>query len=163
LASFHFVHQSGQTPFTATAFDANGNSLGTVSSNLADDYNDPDNFEFFSVNPATPITRIQFSGGHVDNFEFRALAVPATFQIDQVNKVITVTPQNGFVGDFAVNIRVRQVSPVADSVDTMGDNQVIRIRVLPAGASSASVPPEDEGGDYDDDALDAVFDEIGAL
>jgi VCBS repeat-containing protein len=159
---FHFVHQVGQTPFTATAFDANGNVLGTVSSNLADEYNDPDNFEFFSVNPLTPITRIQFSGGHVDNFELRAQPVAATFQIDQANKVITVTPPTGFVGDFAVRVKVTQVSPAADTVDQF-DNQLIRIRVLPAGASSAIAPPDDESGDVDDDALDAVFDEIGAL
>jgi hypothetical protein len=161
LASFYFVHQAGQGPFTATFRDANGTAIHTVSSNAADDYNDPDNFEVYFQ--GTPISRIDFTGGFVDNFQFRAQPVQATFQIDQVNRVITVTPPTGFVGDFEVNVRVVQVSPVPDTVDTMGDNQVVRIRVLPPGSAPATAPPEGEDGDFGDDALDAVFDEIGAM
>jgi hypothetical protein len=161
LASFHFVHQAGQGPFTATFRDANGTAIHTVTSNAADDYNDPDNFEVYFQ--GTPVSRIDFTGGHVDNFEFRAQPIQATFQIDQVNRIITVTPPTGFVGEFAVNVRVLQVSPVADTVDTTGDNQVIRVRVIPPGTAPATAPPEDEDGEFGDDALDAVFDEIGAM
>lgn len=164
LASFHFVHQIGQSPFTATAFDASNNVVGTATSNLADDYNDPDNFEaFFASQASSHITRITFTGGNVDNFEFRARAIQATFQIDQATDIVTVTPPSGFVGTFAVLVKVNQTSPVADTVDVF-DTQAIRITVVPQGTSSALAPPEGgDDGEYDDVALDAVFEALGAL
>lgn len=163
LASFHFVHQTGQGPFTATAFDASNNVLSSVTSNLADEYNDPDNFEAFFASPATGlIKRIAFTGGNVDNFEFRAQAIAATFQIDQATDTVTVTPPSGFVGTMAVLVKVNQTSPAADTVDVF-DTQAIRITVLPQGTSSALAPAEGDDGEYDDVALDAVFEALGTL
>jgi hypothetical protein len=163
---FYFVHADGQTPFTATAFDANNVVLRAVTSNLATQYNSPDNFEFFDT-PAAPITasiaRIEFSGGYIDNFFFRAAPVPLTYQIDDVNDTITVTPPTGFVGTMAILIGAWQDPTIhVDTVDHF-DRQLIPIRVLPAGASAATAPPDEEAGDFSDDALDVVFDEIGAI
>jgi cyclophilin family peptidyl-prolyl cis-trans isomerase len=163
LAAFYFIHQSGQGPFTATAFDEAGNVLDTKTSNLADQYNDPDNFEAFSA-LSVPIKRIAFTGGHVDNFEFRARPIQLNFQVNEDTDTVTVTPPTGFVGTMAILVKVAQVSPGTDTVDFF-DQQLIRIRVLPAGASAATTPPGDDGdeGDYGDDALDAVFEEIGVV
>jgi cyclophilin family peptidyl-prolyl cis-trans isomerase len=164
VAEFYFVHQAGQTPFTATARDAAGNVLGTVMSSLADEYNDPGNFEVLvSLGPTTPIARIDFSGGHVDNFFFRAQPVPLTFQINQDTDTVTVTPPAGFVGTMAIMVGVQQATLTPPHAGDPVDAQVIRITVLPAGTSSAIAPPDEEEGDFGDDALDAVFDEIGAL
>jgi hypothetical protein len=161
LAAFYFVHPFGQTPFTATAFDANNNILGTVTSNTADEYNDQHNFEAFSF--STPISRIAFNGGYVDNFEFRADPVPLTFQINQDTDTVTVTPPNGFVGTMAILVGVQQATPTpANAVDQF-DRQAIRITVLPAGTAPAIAPTDDDAGDFSNDALDAVFDEIGAV
>jgi hypothetical protein len=160
FAQFYFVHPTGQGPFNATAFDANGNVRGTVTSNAASTYNAAGNFEVFSS--SIPITRIEFTGGHVDNFTFVAQAVVPTFQIDQTNRVITVTPPTGFVGTLAVRVGVQQSTPTPpDTVDNM-DWQAIRVRVLPAGASAAIAPPDEEDGEFGDDAVDQVFEELGA-
>jgi cyclophilin family peptidyl-prolyl cis-trans isomerase len=163
LAAFYFAHPTGQTPFTATAFDANGNELGMVTSNLADEYNDAGSFEAFAF--AMPIARITFSGGHVDNFRFVAQPVSATFQINQDTDTVTVTPPNGFVGTMEIRVGVQQATPVPPhhAVGDPIDAQVIRITVLPAGASAAIAPSDEDSGEFSDDAVDAVFDEIGAM
>jgi cyclophilin family peptidyl-prolyl cis-trans isomerase len=162
IARFYFVHEAGQTPFSATAFDAAGNILSRVMSNAADEYNDPDNFVALgSFGPA--IDRIEFSGGHVDNFFFQALPVPLTFQIDQDNDVITITPPAGFVGTMAIRVGVRQATFIPPHTIDQIDAQVIRITVLPAGAIAAVEPTnEDDDTDYSDAALEAAFDELGA-
>jgi hypothetical protein len=135
-----------------------------VMSSLANEYNDPDNFEaLVSLSPTTPIARIDFTGGHVDNFFFRAQPVPLTFQINQETDTVTVTPPNGFVGTMAIMVGVQQATLTPPHAVDPVDSQVIRITVLPAGTSSAIAPPDEEDADFGDDALDAVFDEIGTL
>jgi len=65
---FFFVDGQGVSPGTATAFSSSDTMLGSVSSNTATTFGDPQNFE--TLDPAEPIARIAFSGGDVDNFTF---------------------------------------------------------------------------------------------
>lgn len=65
---FFYVSQSTAGAFTAEAFDSQGNSLGSVSSNAPTSFGDPANFVSFESGVA--IARIQLSGGIIDNFSF---------------------------------------------------------------------------------------------
>ncbi len=157
-ARFFFIHQTGQGPFTARAFDASNNEVAMVSSNLLSNPVNTGNFEMLT---GAAITRIQFTGGHVDNFFFQAQAIQPGFQINQDTDTVTVTPPSGFVGWMAVRVVVQQNAGVpVDANPPTTDEQVIRIRVMPAGTSAAMAPDED--GDVDEDAVDEVFDELGA-
>jgi hypothetical protein len=107
------------------------------------------------------ITRIEFSGGHVDNFFFQAQSVQPAFQINQDTDTITVTPPSGFVGWMAIRVAVVQTGSQPDTVSPE-DSQVIRIRVNPTGTSAAIADNGDDDGEVDEDAVDEVFDELGA-
>jgi hypothetical protein len=130
-----------------------------VSSNLLANATDTENFETLS---AASITRIEFTGGHVDNFFFQAQPIPATFQINQDTDVVTVTPPAGFVGWMAVRVGVQQSTATPPNANDFVDRQVIRIRVNSTGTSSALAPSDDEG-DVDEDAVDEVFDQLGVV
>jgi hypothetical protein len=157
-ARFFFVHQAGQGPFTARAFNGN-TEVAMVSSNLLTNPRDTGNFETLS---AASITRIEFTGGHVDSFFFQAQPIQATFQINQDTDVVTVTPPAGFVGWMAFRVSVQQTTVPLPTANDQMDTQVIRIRVQAAGTSSALAPSDDDG-DVDENAVDEVFDELGAV
>ncbi len=70
--SFFFVHGLGFASGTATAYAADGSTLGSVGSKLATTLNDPANF--VSLSYAQPIARIVFSAGIVDNLTFTTQA-----------------------------------------------------------------------------------------
>ncbi|MFQ5502418.1 MAG: PEP-CTERM sorting domain-containing protein [Phycisphaerae bacterium] len=74
--NFFFVHGFGFGAGTATAFDSSNNSLGSVNSNPASFFGDPGNF--FTIDPATPIDHVDFSGAVIDNFTFTTIPEPAT-------------------------------------------------------------------------------------
>ena len=134
-ARFFFIHQTGQGPFTARAFDASNNEVAMVSSNLLSNPSNTGNFEMLT---GAAITRIEFTGGHVDNFFFQAQAIQPGFQINQDTDTVTVTPPSGFVGWMAVRVVVQQNAGVpVDANPPTTDEQVIRIRVMPAGTSAA--------------------------
>jgi hypothetical protein len=135
---FYFVHQSGEDQQTATAYDADENVIATWDSFEATEYNDPDHF--ISQNFGTAITRIEFSGGNVDNFYFRNQTVGLTFDVDQDTGVVTVTPPAGFTGTMAILIGLSQSGSTPDTVDGF-DRQVIPITVLPLDMLTAA-----EGG-----------------
>jgi hypothetical protein len=159
-ARFFFIHQEGQGPFTARAFNASNVEVGMVSSNLLTNPRDTGNFETLS---GAGITRIEFTGGHVDNFFFQAQSVPATFQINQDTDVVTVTPPAGFVGWLAFRVTVVQATTTPPDANTpREDAQVIRVRVMPTGTSSALAPSDDDDGDVDEGAVDEFFDQLGA-
>lgn len=65
---FFFVHGSGFAPGTATALDADGNTLDTADSNQSTSFGDPQNF--VSFNTSEPISAVDFSGGVIDNFSY---------------------------------------------------------------------------------------------
>ena len=69
---FFFVHGFGHDAGTARAFDAEGNLVGTVESRRATYFGAPSNFASFDT--ATPIAKIAFDGGLVDDFTFEASA-----------------------------------------------------------------------------------------
>jgi hypothetical protein len=164
-AEFFFVHQAGQGPFTARAFDASNAQVGTtVSSNpVSNPMAAQDNYNFEVLNGAA-ITRIEFSGGHVDNFFFRVQTVQLAIQSNQDTDVITVTPPTDFEGWMAVRVGVQQTTVTVPHANSLIDTQVIRIRVLPAGTSAALAADEDDdGSDVDEDAVDEVFDELGVV
>jgi cyclophilin family peptidyl-prolyl cis-trans isomerase len=156
-ARFFFVHQTGQGPFTARAFAGN-TEVGMVSSNLLTNPANLGNFEQFV---ASGITRIEFTGGHVDNFSFVAQPVQSALQVNQDTDTVTVTPPSGFVGWMAIRVAVQQNPGIpVDANAPATDEQVIRIRVNSAG-TSAALTADDDGGDVDEDAVDEVFDELG--
>jgi hypothetical protein len=155
-ARFFFIHQAGQGPFTARAFDASNNEVGMVTSNLGTNPTNTGNFETLT---GAAITRIEFTGGHVDNFFFQARPIQTALQIDQGADIVTVTPPSGFVGWLAVRVGVQQTTATMPNANSLIDTQVIRIRVLPAGTSSAIAGNDD--GDVDEGAVDEVFDELG--
>ena len=68
---FFFVHGFGFAGGTATAFNANGNSIASGTSNQATFFGDRNNF--LSLDPEEPIVRIGFTGGVIDNFSFKPL------------------------------------------------------------------------------------------
>lgn len=75
---FFFVDNAGGGAFTATAFDAMDNVIGTVSSNQITVVNDPANF--VSFDPDAAVRRIAFTGGIIDNFAFE-VPEPGTLSI----------------------------------------------------------------------------------
>jgi VCBS repeat-containing protein len=157
-AQFFFIHQTGQGPFTARALDANGTQVAMVSSNLLSDPKNVGNFETLS---GAAIKRIVFTGGHVDNFFFQAQPVQSAIQANQDTDVVSVTAPSGFTGWMAVRVLVQQTTATQPNANSVIDTQVVRIRVLPAGASAAMAPEDD--GDVDEDAVDEVFDELGVV
>ena len=68
---FFFVHGFGFAGGTATAFNADGNSIASGTSNRATFFGDRNNF--LSLDPEEPIVRIGFTGGVIDNFSFTPL------------------------------------------------------------------------------------------
>jgi hypothetical protein len=74
---------------------------------------------------------------------------------------VTVTPPSEFVGWLAIRVSVQQTTPAPNANDAV-DAQVIRVRVLPAGTSSALASGDDDGG-VDEDAVDEVFEQLGAM
>lgn len=68
LAQFFFVHESGDTTKTATAFDAAGNVVATATSRPPSQLNDPLNF--VTLVGSAKIARIEISGGKIDDFRF---------------------------------------------------------------------------------------------
>jgi hypothetical protein len=93
-ATVFFVHSAGEGPFTATARDVDGLSLGEVSSRQATSFGDPANF--VTLDPASDIARIEFSGGHLDNFTFTTTGVPVpsgdVFVVPGDRVAATLTP-----------------------------------------------------------------------
>lgn len=67
-ANFFYVHGGSVGAGTATAFDGDGNMLGTVSSLGATTFGDSANFVTLDFSAA--IARIDFSGGIIDNFAY---------------------------------------------------------------------------------------------
>lgn len=78
--TFFYVHGSSASipAGTASAFDAGDNLLGTVQSNVATVLNDPLNFETFDF--SSPIARISFSDGVIDDFSFTLETIPVELQ-----------------------------------------------------------------------------------
>lgn len=68
LVSFFYVHGGATPAGTATAFDATGNTLGSVDSNAATTFGDSGNI--VTMDFAEPIARIELTGGVVDDFTF---------------------------------------------------------------------------------------------
>lgn len=73
-AVFFFVHGSGFAAGSATALNASGETLGTVDSLLASSFAAPGNF--VTLDPTGPISRIEFTGGVVDNFTYSTIDIP---------------------------------------------------------------------------------------
>ncbi|HLU49726.1 MAG TPA: PQQ-dependent sugar dehydrogenase, partial [Planctomycetota bacterium] len=71
---FFYVHGFDVSGGTATAFDAEGNELGSAASHNATFFNDQGNFVEFD--PEAAIARITFSDGAVDDFTFTTSAPP---------------------------------------------------------------------------------------
>ena len=65
---FFYVHGFGFNPGVASAFDASDASVGMADSRQATFFGDPNNF--VSIESETPIARIDFSSGVIDNFTF---------------------------------------------------------------------------------------------
>lgn len=65
---FFYVHGVIVGPGTATAYDDQGQVLGTVTSRSASDFADPANF--VQMKYGTPIAEIEFTGGVIDNFSY---------------------------------------------------------------------------------------------
>lgn len=127
--SFYFVHGLGVAAGTATAFDDNGSTLGSVDSGLATTFADPGNFK--TLDFANPIKRITFSNGIVDSFDFR----PYDFQVttdSQGNATVTVTPAAGVTGQLQILVRVKPVVPANVTTASTIDTQVVTISVDPA-------------------------------
>lgn len=72
---FFYVHSDkfGVPAGVATVIDICGNTIGSVGSNPATGFNDPDNFVAFSA-PEHPIAHIEISAGAIDAFAFSAAA-----------------------------------------------------------------------------------------
>lgn len=72
---FFYVHSEdlGMPPGVATVIDICGSTIGSVDSNPATVFNDPDNFVAFS-SLEHPIAHIEFSAGAIDAFAFSAAA-----------------------------------------------------------------------------------------
>jgi hypothetical protein len=77
--SFFFVHGFGYAPGTATAYDASGQVLATAQSRRAGVFADAGNY----VRPASasPVARVEFTGGVVDDVSWQGQAT-GTFPID---------------------------------------------------------------------------------
>ena len=61
---------------------------------------------------------------------------------------------------MAIRVVVQQNAGIpVDANNPTTDEQVIRIRVMPAGTSAAMA--DDDDGDVDEDAVDEVFDDLG--
>ena len=107
--SFYYTHgQGGVLAGTASAFDAVGNPIDTSPSGNASPGNldgDPDNFVSFSSNAL--ISRVEFSGGLIDDFNFRRF----TFELNGAADQITVTPQPGVTGTLPIQLRLRPNDP----------------------------------------------------
>jgi len=65
---FFYVHGSGLPSGVATALNADGIELASVSSNEATSFAAPANFVSFET--TEPVSAIEFSGGVIDNFSF---------------------------------------------------------------------------------------------
>ncbi len=77
--SFFFV-DDGQADFVATAFDKGGNAIATATSNDITSLNDPNNFvTLAAANRA--ISRVEITGGAVDNFTFEEVPEPASLAL----------------------------------------------------------------------------------
>lgn len=74
-----YVHGGAFGQGTATAFydhpTLGPTQIGQVVSNVATVFNDPANFK--TIDPADPISSIEFNGGVIDNFSYTTLAPPA--------------------------------------------------------------------------------------
>ena len=75
---------------------------------------------------------------------------------------MTVTPAAGFVGWMAIRISVQQSTATPPNANDFVDRQIIRIRVLPAGPTSA-LARSDNDGDVDHEALDEVMANIDTV
>lgn len=128
-ASFFFVHGMGVAAGTATAFDDNGSTLGSVDSSAATTFADPGNFK--TLDFVNPIKRITFSNGIVDSFDFR----PYDYQVvtdSQGNATVTVTPTAGVTGQLQILVRVKPLVPGNVTTASTIDTQVVTISVNPA-------------------------------
>ena len=69
--SFFFVHDEdyGVAPGEAIAHDVEGEVVATAASNEATVFNDPDNFVHWAFD--TPVERVEFTGGVLDDFSYR--------------------------------------------------------------------------------------------
>jgi hypothetical protein len=68
---FFFVHDDGQAPAKAYAFDANGQAIGSIESHKKTAPGDPANFA--ELGSGRPIARIVLGGGYVDDFSYVSL------------------------------------------------------------------------------------------
>jgi len=77
---FSFFAGFAETPNgTATAFDADGNPLGSVDAANLTEFRDPfDPIRFVQLDPDTPIARIEFTGGFIDDFTFTLVPEPTS-------------------------------------------------------------------------------------
>ncbi len=78
LVVFSFFAGFAETPNgTATAFDFDGNPLGSVDAVNLTEFRDPfDPIRFVQLDPETPIARIEFTGGFIDDFTFTLVPEP---------------------------------------------------------------------------------------
>jgi hypothetical protein len=90
---FFYVHGFGRAAGTATALDGDNNVVATADSRAATFFGDPSNFVTFA--PASPIARIDFSGGVIDNFNFTLSAAPTPTPAPTP----TATPGTPCIGD----------------------------------------------------------------
>ncbi len=121
---FFFVHGFGFAGGTATAFNANGNSIASGTSNQATFFGDRNNF--LSLDPEEPIVRIGFTGGVIDNFSFTPLPdLPAATQFIRGDAnsdgVVNITD-----GVFVLNFLFlgRTTPPCREASDANADGDV---------------------------------------
>ena len=125
--NFFYVHGFGIPQGTATAFDASNNVLGSVSSSLETNFADAANFK--TLDFATDITRITFTSGIVDAFDYTPYTFGVVATDFEGNAQVTVTPPTGFTGDLEILVRVSPTGVVL--TNSLLDTQVVTVTVSP--------------------------------
>jgi glucose/arabinose dehydrogenase len=74
MVEFFYVHGFEYPAGTATAFDSDGNAVASADSNPATSFGDPENF--VTLEGESPIQRVEFTSGIVDDFTFVAAEAP---------------------------------------------------------------------------------------
>ena len=132
FTEFFFVHGLGQPEGTATAFDATDNEVDSVDSILATTFNDTNVFDLVRLQNGPsfdPISRITFTGGVVDSFNFFG---EFGFDVDQNAGIITATPPIGMVGTTDIQVQVEQSDTVRSDTSDPFDSQIVLVTVVEA-------------------------------
>lgn len=132
---FFFVHGFGFPPGTARALDESGQELGTVESRAATNFADPDNF--VEISSGTPIARVTFSGGVVDNFTFTPTVVPGPLAERVKPGSITIELEEMSSGLFAP-VMLTHAGDGSDRLFVV--DQAGMIRIIDAGGQLLEEP-----------------------